>query len=174
METTQAKQNSDPVDELKNENARLTHELEIAQTKLKWYEEQLRLNAARRFGKSSETVTDDQLSFFNEAEITARPDLDEPVLEIIIVKQKQKRGLNKEHFSDLPVERIVYQLSEDEQICEVCQSPLHEMTEEIRKELKVIPAQVVVVEHVRKVYACRNCEQNAAPPPSSRHPCRPR
>lgn len=94
-------------------------------------------------------MSDDQLSFFNEAEITARPDLDEPVLEAIIVKRKQKRGLNKESFSDLPVERIVYQLSEDEQICEVCQAPLHEMTEEIRKELKIIPAQVVVVEHVR-------------------------
>jgi len=161
VETTQKKQNSDTVDDLKNENAKLAHELEIAQTKLKWYEEQFRLNAARRFGKSSETVSDDQLSFFNEAEITARPEQVEPVLETIVVKRKQKRGLNKESFSDLPVERIVYQLSEDEQICEVCQSPLHEMTEEIRKELKVIPAQVVVVEHVRKVYACRNCEQNA-------------
>lgn len=165
VETTQKKQNRDTVDELKNENAKLAHELEIAQTKLKWYEEQFRLNAARRFGKSSETVTDDQLSFFNEAEITARPEQDEPVLETIIVKRKQKRGLNKESLSDLPVERIVYQLSEEEQICAVCQSPLHEMSEEIRKELKVIPAQVVVVEHVRKVYACRNCEQNAVKTP---------
>jgi hypothetical protein len=83
VETTQEKLNNDTVDELKNKNARLAHELEIAQTKLKWYEEQFRLNAARRFGKSSETVTDDQLSFFNEAEITARPQQEEPVLETI-------------------------------------------------------------------------------------------
>ncbi len=33
------------------------------------------------------------------------------------------------------------------------------MSKEIRKELKVIPAQVVVVEHVRNIYACRNCEK---------------
>lgn len=39
VETTPKKQNSDTVDELKNENAKLAHELEIAQTKLKWYEE---------------------------------------------------------------------------------------------------------------------------------------
>lgn len=161
VETTPEKLNSDTVDELKNENAKLAHELEIAQTKLKWYEEQFRLNAARRFGKSSETVTDDQLSFFNEAEITARPQQEEPVLETITYNRKKKRGLNKANFSDLPVERIVYQLTDDEQICEVCQFPLHEMSEEIRKELKVIPAQVIVVEHVRKVYACRHCEQNA-------------
>lgn len=40
VETTPEKLNSDTVDELKNENAKLAHELEIAQTKLKWYEEQ--------------------------------------------------------------------------------------------------------------------------------------
>ncbi|RBP35333.1 IS66 family transposase [Garciella nitratireducens] len=33
------------------------------------------------------------------------------------------------------------------------------MSKEIRKELKVIPAQVVVVEHVKNIYACRNCEK---------------
>ena len=31
---------------------------------------------------------------------------------------------------------------------------------EIRKELKLIPAKVVVVEHAAHTYACRNCEQN--------------
>nr|WP_278320191.1 IS66 family transposase [Garciella nitratireducens] len=36
---------------------------------------------------------------------------------------------------------------------------LHQMSKEIRKELKVIPAQVVVVEHVKNIYACRNCEK---------------
>ncbi len=30
------------------------------------------------------------------------------------------------------------------------------MSKEIRKELKVIPAQVVVVEHVKNIYTCRN------------------
>jgi len=33
------------------------------------------------------------------------------------------------------------------------------MSKEIRKELKIIPAQVKVVEHVRYVYACRKCEK---------------
>lgn len=159
--TMKKKVNSETVKALKNENAKLAHELEIAHVKLKWYEEQFRLNAASRFGKSSEMVSDDQISFFNEVEITARPEKDEPVLETITYDRKRKRGLNKEIFSDLPVERIVYTLDDDDLVCEVCQSPLHEMTEEIRKELKIIPAQVLIVEHVRKVYTCRSCEQNA-------------
>lgn len=34
------------------------------------------------------------------------------------------------------------------------------MSKKIRKELKIIPAQVMVVEHVRYVYTCRECEKN--------------
>ena len=34
------------------------------------------------------------------------------------------------------------------------------MSKEIRKELKIIPAQVKVVEHVKYVYACRQCEKD--------------
>lgn len=35
------------------------------------------------------------------------------------------------------------------------------MSVEIREELEIIPAQVCVVEHVRKVYSCRECEKTA-------------
>jgi transposase len=38
--------------------------------------------------------------------------------------------------------------------------PMHEMSTEVRQELKVIPAQVKVVKHVRYVYGCRHCERN--------------
>ena len=34
------------------------------------------------------------------------------------------------------------------------------LTKEVRKEIKIIPAQVKVVEHVTYIYACRNCEKN--------------
>jgi transposase IS66-like protein len=33
------------------------------------------------------------------------------------------------------------------------------MSKEIRKELEVISVQVKIVEHVKYVYACRNCEK---------------
>ncbi|WP_040293949.1 IS66 family transposase, partial [Acetonema longum] len=42
---------------------------------------------------------------------------------------------------------------------------LHVMGKQIRRELKLIPAQAVIVEHVQYVYACRNCETNATSVP---------
>lgn len=54
------------------------------------------------------------------------------------------------------METIKYQLTEEERTCDSC----GEITKEIRKELKIVPPQVNVIEHVKYVYACRNCEKN--------------
>src|SRR5660398_182850 len=50
-------------------------------------------------------------------------------------------------------------INEKDKLCPTCDYPLHEMSKEIRKELKIIPAQVKIVEHIRYVYACRQCEK---------------
>lgn len=42
---------------------------------------------------------------------------------------------------------------------------MHEMSAEVREELKIIPAKVCVVEHVRKVYACRECQKSGESTP---------
>lgn len=47
IEIKELQHNKESVDELKNENAKLHHELEIANAKIKWYEEQFRLKAVR-------------------------------------------------------------------------------------------------------------------------------
>lgn len=134
-------------------------QIEELTAKLNWYEEQFRLNQERRFGASSEKTVPDQLSIFNEAEKESHSEKEEPIIEEITYKRKKKRGLNKKSFEDLPVERIEYTIPEEERNCPICDNHLHEMSKEIRKELKVIPAQVVVVEHVKNIYACRNCEK---------------
>ena len=159
------KQNTGELDDLVNENAKLQHELEIANTKLKWYEEQFRLNATKRFGKSSDTVPAEQLSFFNEAEITVSKNTEELTLETITYKRKQKRGTNKDSFKDLPVERIIYELSDGEKACETCHTSISEISEETRRELKIIPAKVCIVEHIRKVYTCKTCQQTGEKTP---------
>lgn len=146
--------------DLKNEIEKLQHELEIANAKIKWYEEQLKLNAVKKYGKSSDHVDEGQISFFNEAEITARPEIQEPTIEKITYERKKKRGMNKPSFDDLPIERIEYTIPEDEQFCEKCSTKMHEMSVEVRKELKIIPAKVCIVEHVRKVYTCRACQES--------------
>lgn len=141
-------------------NEKLQMEKEELEAKLKWYEEQFRLSQQRRFGASSEKTHPDQLSLFNEAESTADPAMEEPTVETMTYRRKKQHGQRKRMLENLPTETIEYRLSDEEQVCSCCGGAMHEMSIEVRKELKVIPAQVKVVEHVRHVYSCRHCERH--------------
>jgi len=135
---------------LEQQNAELT-------AKLHWFEEQFRLGQQRRFGRSSE-ITAEQERLFNEAEAEARPSLPEPTLEEITYKRRKAQGRREEQLQDLPVETIEYRLNPEEQVCS-CGEALHEMSTEVRQEIKIIPARQILVKHVRYVYACRRCER---------------
>ena len=137
----------------------LIKENKLLKMKLKWFEEQYRLQQNKLFGKSSEKINSDQLSLFNEAESETKPETPEPCVEEISYKRKKKQGQKEEKFKDLPVETIEYHLPKDEQNCD-CGSKLHVMSKQIRKELKIVPAQLSVVEHVQHIYSCRECEKN--------------
>lgn len=147
------------INNLKQEVQLLKEEKANLEIKLKWFEEQYRLQQNKLFGKSSEKISSDQLSLFNEAESELKPEAPEPSAEEISYKRKKKQGQKEENFKDLPVETIEYYLPENEQNCD-CGSKLHIMSKQIRKELKIIPAQLSVLEHIQYVYSCRNCEKN--------------
>ncbi|BBN97852.1 IS66 family transposase [Sporolactobacillus terrae] len=140
---------------------------ELAQ-KLKWFEEQFRLSRKRQFGASSEKAKDSEqltLSLFNEAESESDPSASEPTVETITYKRKKNQGQRQKKLENLPVETIDYYLPKEVQSCSCCGGTLHEMTTEIREELKVIPAEVKVVKHVRHVYACRHCDRTGTQTP---------
>jgi transposase/exonuclease VII small subunit len=139
--------------------AALETEKAVLDAKLKYYEEQYRLSQKKRFGTSSETSDDLQLSLFNEAEDTAAPQQPEPTLETITYKRKKHVGQREEMLADLPVETVEYTIPEDERVCPDCAETLTGMSTQVRRELKIVPAQVVVVEHVQHVYACRACQK---------------
>ncbi|WP_211295964.1 IS66 family transposase zinc-finger binding domain-containing protein, partial [Moorella stamsii] len=140
--------------QLERENAELT-------AKLNWFMEQFRLSKKRQFGVSSERTEplEQQLLLFNEAEVEARPDAAEPALETITYQRRKERTRRELVLDNLPLEIIEHRLSEEDRVCPCCGGPLHEMSTEVRQELKVIPAQVKVVKHVRYVYSCRRCER---------------
>lgn len=139
---------------LEQDNAEKDAKLNEKDAKLKWYEERLRLLAQRRFGSSSEkTPMPDQISLFNEAEDTADPQLEEPKLETITYQRKKRQpGDVADKLKDLPVEVIEYRLPEEECFCPNCQHDLHEVSVQVRRELKIVPAQVSVVEHRQYIY----------------------
>lgn len=93
-------------------------QIEELSTKLKWYEEQFRLAQQKRFGTSSEKTDPEQLSMFDEAEQEADSKAVEPTVEEITYKRRKTKGKKDKMFEDL-----------------------HEMSKEVRKKLKVIPAQ---------------------------------
>lgn len=156
---------SPTIEELKQKTAKQEQQIAELSAKLKWYEEQFRLAQHRRFGASSEQTHPDQLTLFNEAEAEANPAGPEPTMETITYKRKKMVGGREAKLASLPVETIEYRLSEDEQVCPCCAGKLHEMSTEVRRELKLIPPQVNVVEHIRYVYGCRRCEQEAISTP---------
>jgi transposase len=151
----------------------LAQEQRIAElnAKLKWYEEQYRLAMQKQYGASSEKTIPGQLNLFNEAEDTADPKAKEPDLETVTYQRKKKQpGQQADKLKDLPVEVIEYRLTEQEQICPRCRGHLHEMSTQVRHEVKVIPASAVVVQHVQYIYACRRCERENTKTPIVKAP----
>jgi transposase len=138
----------------------LTTKNEQLEAKVRWFEEQFHLARHRQFGASSERSVKEQPYLFNEAEAIAEEGPVEETISQTISYERKKPG-RKPIPKDLPIERIEYRLSEDEQICSCCGCRMHEMSEELRHELKLVPAQAKIVQHARIVYGCRNCEKNS-------------
>lgn len=149
------------IEELKQKTAKLEQENAQLTAKLKWYEDQIRKAQKERFGASSEQTHPDQLTLelFNEAEAEADPNVPESSMETVTYRRKKSRGSREAKLKSLPLETVEYRLIEEEQVCPCCSGALHEMSTETRQELKIIPAVVKVVQHVRYVYACRHCEK---------------
>ncbi|QGQ96179.1 IS66 family transposase [Paenibacillus psychroresistens] len=153
------------IEELQQQNIKLAKQNAELSAKLAWFEEQFRLSQKKQFGASSERTHPDQLDLFNEAESDANPAAEEPTLESVTYSRKKQSGQREAMVENLPVETIEYRLSEEEQTCSCCGGNLHEMSTETRQELKLIPAEIKLVKHVRFVYACRRCEVEATTTP---------
>jgi transposase len=156
--------------DLENKYKELEKEKKHLEAKLRWYEDQYRLSQQKRFGASSEKSSSDQLTlqFFNEAEIVAdieEKEEKEEAVETVTYQRKKQRTKREVKFNNLPVETVEYELPKAERLCPCCNGELHNMRTETREELKIIPAEVKVVKHVRHVYACRQCEKNETKTP---------
>jgi transposase len=119
--------------------AKLEQQVTELSAKLKWYEEQFRLAQKKRFGASSEKTHPDQmeLDLFNEAEVLATPEGEEPQTEQITYERRKQTGRREAQLDKLPVETVTYALDEAEQVCSCCGGALHEMSTETRNEVIV-------------------------------------
>lgn len=141
------------------------HQILELSAELAWYKEQFRLAQYSRFGNSREHTPEQQALVFDEIEASADPAVPEPTVETITYQRRKTKGKREAQLANLPVETINYELSGEEKICSACGGDMHRMSEQVRQELKIVPARITVVKHVQGVYACRCCERSGDPTP---------
>lgn len=156
--------------ELEKENADLKQSNENKDLRIEHLIELILKRNKMLFGQRSEKgkyICDGQIaldgSMFNEAETESNPAAPEPTVETVTKKSKktgQHRG-RKEIRADLETKKVVFELPENQQICDVCGEPLTEYAEEyLTTRIAVIPEKVYKIEYYRKVYKCKNCDEN--------------
>jgi transposase len=150
---------------LRKQNQQIT----FLQIELAKYEEERRLDRARRFGASSE-AGDHQANLFDEAEANTEV-VDEAAVEddsIEVAAHTKRRPKRKPLPADLPRVDIHHDLDPADKVCGCCGDEMQVMGEKTSEQLDVIPAQVYVRVHHRKTYSCRQCDESiktAALPP---------
>ncbi len=124
--------------------------------------EALRLEKHRLYGNSSEK-SPDQTELFDE--VDALVDGEQAPAASLSSTGTSQRPVRKPLPAELPRIRQVIELSEEERQC-ACGCTLVEIGEEISEQVDIIPARVQVIQHVRKKYACKHCDDNIqlAPP----------
>ena len=132
-------------------------------------QEQLNLALARRYAASSEKLSPDQIYLFDEAETDVLDDSCEEAGEDDVVEvpahTRKKRG-RKPLPDTLHRVEVIHEIPEDQRHCPHDGQLLTEINEVVSEQLDIIPAQIRVIRHIRKQYACScgQCIQTAPLP----------
>jgi transposase len=120
-----------------------------------------------RFGSSSERFVDTLLQgcLFNEAELevtqakqTTEEEANDKVTVVASHSRKKQTGTRKPLPEFLPRKQVIHDLNEADKQC-ACGCTLQAIGEVKTEQLEIIPAQLFVIEHIQKKYACKGCEQ---------------
>ncbi|WP_455230120.1 IS66 family transposase [Geopseudomonas aromaticivorans] len=146
-------------DNLPDDPAALKLLLSQLQSKVARLQEENSLLRQRLFGSKSEQTQDaatPQLALFNEAESVAEL-LTDDAAEETVAPSTPRRGKRKPLPAELPRVEVVHELPEHELTCG-CGCRRQAIGEEVSEQLEIVPMQIRVIKHVRKVYACQGCE----------------
>lgn len=121
-----------------------------------------------RYGKKSEKLDPNQLLLFAEEMLNggAEPPKPEPTPEPKPRKQRSKTG-RRPFSKDLPRERVVHDLPENQKPCPCCGKMRKLIGEETSDQLGYRPAALFIIEHARLKFGCEICdgEITTAPKP---------
>lgn len=129
------------------------------------FEEERRLDRARRFGASSE-AGDHQANLFDEADVhdtdvaeaTADGAADADTIEI--ASRTKHRPKRRPLPADLPRIDIHHDLSDAEKVCACCGDVMTRIGEQTSEQVEIIPMQVSINVHHRPTYSCSQCDES--------------
>ena len=140
-------------------------QLDNAIRKLTQMEHQLQQLLRRLYGRSSERVDPKQMALFAEmlkALEAQSPPTEEPPPAAPPAPTDRKGHGRRRIPADLPRERRIHDLPENEKPCPCCGTMRVLIGQEVSEQLDIEPAKLKVIEHVRLKYICKECEKKAA------------
>lgn len=151
--------NATPISALENRITELEKENLLLQEKVAFLTRKL-------YGRSTEQTSsldiEGQMSLFDEAEMESDPKAAEPDMkDVASYRRKRFPGQKEERLKDIPHEKKLCTLAEEDRFCQACGSPLVSVGEEfVRTEIELIPARVRVIDYYRETFECRECRKN--------------
>ncbi|MCB1695558.1 MAG: IS66 family transposase [Halioglobus sp.] len=152
-------------------NTRLEQEKVRLNAKVLTLQEQLNLALARRYAASSEKLSPDQIRLFNEAEVDAAlddcgHDEADPEETVAVPAHNRKKGGRKPLPENWPRIEVIHEIPEGQRHCPHDGQLLIEINQIVSEQADIIPAQLRVIRHIRKQYACAcgQCIQTAPLP----------
>jgi len=163
-------ENAASYNQLLNENTALRAELSEVKSQLSWLLEQLSSNSRRLYGQSSEKSIYDQIGLFGDKladTVVAEPAVpeSEPSGKPTKERPKKKGEMGSRLPEGLPVETVEIELPDDQRECPEGHGPMRVIGKEVvRREVKITPASVTIIEYVRYSYSCPPCEETSEKP----------
>jgi transposase len=150
---------------LRAERAEFVEQLKHKDRKIDSLQHQLQALLRRYYGRSSEKMDPKQMLLFEDMIDKAIPEMpaeDEADVQALPSKGKRKGHGRRRLPADLPREKVIHDLPEEEKTCPCCNQMRHVIGKETQEQLDYVPAKVKVIEHIRLKYGCPHCEQNAS------------
>jgi transposase len=139
--------------------------LDNSSRKLTQMEYQLQQLLRRLYGRSSEKIDPKQMALFAEmlkALEAQNPPVEEPPPPAAPAPTNRKGHGRRRIPPDLPRERRIHDLPDNEKPCPCCGTMREVIGQEVSEQLDIVPAKLKVIEHVRLKYICKECEAKAA------------
>lgn len=160
-----AQQSSSELALLRAERSEFLEQLKLKDREIDDLQHQVQSLLRRYFGRSSEKLDPNQRLLFEnliDKAIPERPAADAGDEESPPTRRRKGHG-RRRLPSNLPREKVIHDLAEEEKPCPCCGKLRHIIGKETHEQLDYIPAKVKVIEHVRLTYGCPRCEQDASP-----------